>query len=184
MKNKGALIPLVVGLLFSAVFSGVGFYFLSANMDLDENGIHVDAIVVDMVTQRDSDGDNMYYPVVEFEIDNGETVTQKMTFGSSPPAYDIGEEVDVAYYEGDISSAAILSTFSMYVFPGIFIGIGSLFQFILVLVIISTVRRRKQGRSFVNSPSNNSTYSDANDEDEPLYEKSSDKDNKNPFIVD
>jgi hypothetical protein len=53
--------------------------------------------VVDMVTRKDDQGNEFYYPVVEFSPAGGCPRTVQMPEGSWPPAYEIGDPVTVLY---------------------------------------------------------------------------------------
>jgi len=53
--------------------------------------------VVDLVPRRDSEGQTFYYPVVEMTLPDASTVTVNINVGSSPPAYQPGNQVTVLY---------------------------------------------------------------------------------------
>lgn len=53
--------------------------------------------VVEMVTRRDEQGNEFYYPVVAFALADGSRRTVQMAEGSWPPAYAVGDEVTVLY---------------------------------------------------------------------------------------
>jgi hypothetical protein len=53
--------------------------------------------VVAMVERRDSDGQPFYYPVVEYALPDGSLREIEVSEGSWPPAYEVGQQVTVAY---------------------------------------------------------------------------------------
>ena len=53
--------------------------------------------VVDFVVRMDSDGQEFYYPVVEFALPDGSIQRVPLSVGNSPPAYVKGEAVTVLY---------------------------------------------------------------------------------------
>jgi hypothetical protein len=53
--------------------------------------------VVDLVTRRDSEGNEYFYPVVRFALPDGNLTTVQVTEGSWPAGYNIGEAVMVRY---------------------------------------------------------------------------------------
>jgi hypothetical protein len=53
--------------------------------------------VVEMITRRDEQGNEFYYPVVAFALADGSRRTVQMAEGSWPPAYAVGDEVTVLY---------------------------------------------------------------------------------------
>jgi hypothetical protein len=54
-------------------------------------------VVVDLVTRKDSAGQEFSYPVVEFTLPNGSQKTVQLSEGYWPPAYEKGEPVTVLY---------------------------------------------------------------------------------------
>ena len=165
--------------IISSVFIGIGVWLLTSNSNLIEHGISADGIISTLVQKTDSEGGRTWYPVVEFTTNNGKQFSKEMTFGSSPPAYNTGDAVEVLYYAGNPDSAVINSYFQMYVFPWIFIGVGIFIEFIMIIVYIITKQKNNNLplRSSVNS-------SDSVSEHDSLYDKTSDKDKENPFLMD
>lgn len=184
--NK-SFIPLIFGLLFSGIFIGVGVLFLSMNQNLQENGIETEGVVIENLRSRDSDG-TTYTPVVEFQLENGESVTETMNYSSNPPSYNVGDPIPIIYMPGDPSSASINTTFWMVTFPWIFIGTGIFVQLIMTLVFFSTRKRVKAMESnFSTGTTSDRTFSNTDDEEhEKIYTKPSDNKDKgkNPFLMD
>jgi hypothetical protein len=68
--------------------------------------------VVDLILRSDARGNAFYYPVVEFDLPDEGRQTVQMTVGNWPAAYEIGQEVTVAYNPQQLSSARIKSASS------------------------------------------------------------------------
>lgn len=173
-----AVIPLIFVFLFSSVFIIIGVIMLNDNKDLSEHGLTTEGRVVSMVEDYDSDNGTTYYPVVEFELEDGSRVTEKMNFGSNPPAYNVGDACEVIYYAGDPDSAKINSNFQLFVFPWIFIGVGMFIELIAIAIFIGVWRKNKKlvFESY-ETPKNDN-------QENKLYTKNRDGDKQNPFLMD
>jgi hypothetical protein len=68
--------------------------------------------VVDLVTRRDENGNEFYYPIVEFVLPDGSLKTVQLSEGSWPPAYEKGQAVTVLYDSQRPIDARIKSTSS------------------------------------------------------------------------
>lgn len=66
--------------------------------------------VVEMVTRRDEQGNEFYYPVVEFVLADGSRRTAQMPDGSWPPAYEVGDAVTVLFDPAQPLQARVKST--------------------------------------------------------------------------
>ena len=106
-----SILPIVFLFIISSVFILIGAWILNSNTKLANNGIVTDGRVVSIEEDYDIDNGSTYYPVVEFELEDGSRTTVKMSFGSNPPSYDLGEACEVIYYAGEQDSAKINSTF-------------------------------------------------------------------------
>ncbi len=71
-----------------------------------------------------------YYPVVQFQLPDGEWVRFTGQVGSTPPAYRVGQRVEVLYKPGQPRSARIRSFLELWFGPILFTGMGGLFLFI------------------------------------------------------
>jgi hypothetical protein len=63
--------------------------------------------VVDLILRQDARGSEFYYPLVEFDLPDGSRQRVQLTVGHWPAAYEIGQEVTVAYNPQQSSSARI-----------------------------------------------------------------------------
>lgn len=53
--------------------------------------------VVDLIVRDDDQGQPFYYPLVEYTLPNGGKKTVQLAEGSWPPAYDIGQAINILY---------------------------------------------------------------------------------------
>jgi hypothetical protein len=86
--------------------------------------------VIDLIGRRDSDGDTIYYPHVQYLTRSGETVEFSGAVGSSPPAFEIGEAVSVLYDPVAPQEARIDTFFQLWFGALILGGIGLVFTLI------------------------------------------------------
>jgi hypothetical protein len=96
--------------------------------------------VIDLVrrSSTDSDGDvsYAYYPVVKFTPSSGQSTIFESNTGSNPPGFSKGQLVDILYNPQKPNSAMINSWFSLWGFPAIFTGIGSIFVVVGGVLIV------------------------------------------------
>ena len=93
--------------------------------------------VTDFNLSSSDDGGNSYCPVIDFTTAGGEPVKYFANVCSSPPSYEIGEEVEVVYDPQDIKHVQMNGFWSQYVgvvvlgaigLPFFLLGIWGLFQ--------------------------------------------------------
>ena len=107
---------------------------------------HAPGTVTELVPKRDKDdGSVTYTPVVMFEAASGASVSFTSSFSSSPPAYDVGEKVDVLYSPDNPNEARINGFGSLWLGPIIMGGIGALFAAIgFGILFASRLNKRKR----------------------------------------
>jgi hypothetical protein len=88
-------------LVFGGIFGGVGLILLIAAIivyynqsESLKNTVKSKGKVIDMVGSRGSKGGTTYSPIVEFQF-NGQSYRISSEVSSSPPAFEIGEEVEL-----------------------------------------------------------------------------------------
>lgn len=87
--------------------------------------------VVRLVMRQDQNGQAFYYPVVAFNLPNGEPETVQLAEGSWPAAYTEGQAVIVAYDPAQANTARIKSfssTLELWILPLITGGLGIAFS--------------------------------------------------------
>lgn len=95
------------------------------------------------VNEDDRVVEEFYYPVVEFVASDGRRRNIQMSEGSSPPSYEVGDEVVVLYepdHPIDARIKSLSSTILMWILPGItgIVGIGFLVAVVAVVKVFST----------------------------------------------
>ena len=107
-------------ILFGLVFYGIGAGLAYRQRSMERQGVQVPGEVVSFVQSCDDDGCT-YSPVVRFKTRDGQSVSYESTYSSSPPAYDLGESVQV-FYSPENPEKAIIK------------GEGSVFRIIFMIV--------------------------------------------------
>ncbi|WP_448380161.1 DUF3592 domain-containing protein [Gloeomargarita sp.] len=79
-----------------------------------------------------------YYPVVQFQLPNGRWVQFTGQVGSTPPAYRVGQRVEVLYPPGQPHAARLCSFLELWFGPILFTGMGGLF---LLMGGVSLIRQ-------------------------------------------
>lgn len=72
----------------------------------------------------------LYCPQVEFVIPNGQTINFQSEVGSQPPAYNVGQTVQVVYQMANPNKAEIDSVMELWFTPGCMSLMGLLFLFV------------------------------------------------------
>lgn len=76
----------------------------------------------------------LYCPQVEFQIPTGQTIKFQSEVGSQPPAYNIGQQVQVVYQTSNPSKAEIDSAMALWFAPGCMSLMGLAFLFMGVVL--------------------------------------------------
>lgn len=76
----------------------------------------------------------LYCPQVEFQIPNGQTIRFQSETGSQPPAYQVGQQVEVVYQIANPSKAEIDSMTALWFAPGCMLLMGVLFMFVGIVL--------------------------------------------------
>jgi hypothetical protein len=114
---------LLVGL---GLLGGAAFLVIDTRSDIARADT-ADGTVIDLIGERDSDGDTIYYPRVRYVTRSGNPVEFTGSVGSSPPAFDVGEPVAVLYDPAEPEEARIDSFFQLWFAALILGGIGLVF---------------------------------------------------------
>jgi hypothetical protein len=134
LGRKGTIL---VCLLLGIVFLLIGISVLSRNNKIINNGVSVEAQVVNVNVNR-MNKKTYYEPEIRFATVNGETVNAKLneTSGSSP--YSVGDKVKIIYSKDNPNKIIVDSFFSKYGFPVIFITAGAL---LIIIGLLKVIRR-------------------------------------------
>jgi hypothetical protein len=95
------------------------------------------------VNEEDRVAEELYYPAVEFTATAGRRRNIQLSEGSSPPSYEVGDEVTVLYEPDrpiDARIKSMSSSIGMWILPGItgIIGIGFLIAVLAVARVMSS----------------------------------------------
>ena len=127
--------------LFLAGFCLWGVYAGYGSWKLEQNGKTITGTVVSLEESDSSDGGCcVYSPVIEF-ISNGQTFSFEGENASYPPAYEVGEEVQVLYDPADPNTAQINKWSERWLFPLIIIPAMLLTALILNFFLIRSFWR-------------------------------------------
>lgn len=118
---------------FSYVFLGIGCLMLAFAVLVLINtkrfiagAASTQGTVVELIEKRDSDG-STYKPVVRYQAPDGRVITYTASFSSNPPAYDVGEIVEVLYAPDDPQDVKIKGFMSLWFLPTLLGGMGLIF---------------------------------------------------------
>ena len=106
---------------------------------LETTGIVVPGIVIGL-DESNTDGSSTYSPVVEFTA-NGQTYTFESDNASSPPAYQIGETVNVRYDPADPNTAQIDKLTERWLMPVLLIPSMLCGSIVLTFFMVRAWRR-------------------------------------------
>ncbi len=104
---------------------------------------HTEGTVVDIASHRDSDGDTMYKPVIEFTTADGRTLQFTSSVSSSSPSYSRGDAVKLYYAPANPEDARLDSFMEKYFLPLILSVFASVFTLIGVLLFVGGIRHRR-----------------------------------------
>jgi len=148
-KAGGALNRLQIGCwivfanLFFAAFCLWGAYAGYTSWRLEQEGERTTGIVTRLEESSDGDGGCcVYSPVIEFDA-GGQRYSFEGGNASDPPAYDVGEQVQVLYDPADPETAQINKWTERWLFPIIIIP-AMLFAALLVNFFMIRAFRRNE----------------------------------------
>lgn len=116
--------PVHLLLIFSALFTFLGFVQVRKAKRLTRTGTRAIATVIRNRYSTDSDGDATYIPVVEFFTADRKTITLELSFGNLVKPARIGKKVEVIYNPANPAEAEVNSFFRLVVGPWLFILLG------------------------------------------------------------
>jgi hypothetical protein len=129
--RKGLGCAIVVGILLLGVAAG-GVIWLLDSVDKATSDGQTDGIIVDLIESRDTDGDLVYAPVIEYSV-NGVVyrIESSVRYGGLAVP-DIGD-IRTVYYDIDNPSQAVSRGFwTLWFFPGLLAAIP-------ILILVSMV---------------------------------------------
>jgi hypothetical protein len=117
----GAWIGLSAGFLVGSVFATIGGWWLYDDLTFSDGAVTTRGTVIELV-RGGKDGAR---PKVQYAADDGSVHEIVGSVSSSPPAFDVGEEVTVLYRPEDPAGGRIDSFVERRLFPVIFGGIAA-----------------------------------------------------------
>lgn len=137
------LLKYLFSLIGFALLVGAFFSYQNTASFLDE-AVEARGTVTDLYYSRSSDSSS-YYPIVEFQVANGQLIEFQSSSGSNPASYSVGESVPVFYKAGDPQSARINGFFSLWG-AALIVGIlGGVFFLAGILMILVPMIRQGRG---------------------------------------
>jgi len=129
--------------LFFAGFCLWGAYAGYVSWKLDKEGATTTGRVVRLEESSSTEGGCcVYSPVIEFEA-NGQTYSFEGDNASYPPAYDVGEKVNVIYHPSNPDTAQINKWTERWLFPLIIIPAMILTALIVNFVLVRSFWRNE-----------------------------------------
>jgi hypothetical protein len=130
--------------LFFAGFCLWGVYAGYISWKLEKEGVTTTGTVVRLEESSSAEsGCCVYSPVIEFIASNDQTYSFEGDTASDPPAYDVGEKVDVLYDPKDPETAQINKWFERWLMPIILIPTMTLTALIVNFFMIRAIWRNE-----------------------------------------
>ncbi|QHT67515.1 DUF3592 domain-containing protein [Rhodocytophaga rosea] len=144
--------------VFGSIFTLVGLVLLTVcvisyynEQQFLNKAISSSGIVTQLGESRSSKGSSTYYPIVEFTDQTGKKTIFSSSYSSSPPAYEVGETVEVLYEPGKPSQAEIKGFFSQWLAALITGFLGMIFSTIGLANLFAASRTRKKDAWLLNN---------------------------------
>jgi hypothetical protein len=102
------------------------FFAFNSTQNFLEKSVTATGTVIDLRLEYSEDS-NVYYPLVKFQTENGKEIKFKSSFGTNPPAYQVGEEVSIIYLPDNPNKAQINSFWSLWFLSILLLGMGTVF---------------------------------------------------------
>ena len=137
---------LVIGLIFAVI----SIFLMVLDRSFAETAVSANAEVVGFHESRSSDGGLTYYPILDFVTADGQNLQVRASVGTVPPAYEVGERVEILY------DPAKPETFVINTQPGrlglalVFFGFGMLWLLIGGIPLLIRVMRKRRFRFLLN----------------------------------
>ena len=127
-------IMIIIGIL---LLTGSGFTAFQSKKLLDEGIVSKGKVVgFDVKTKKEKNKTSkMYYPIVSFQDDEGQSIEFKSNTGSNPKSYNVGEMVEVIYKKGNSENASVNGFTSMWLLP-IILGVFGLIIFAIGFAVV------------------------------------------------
>ena len=137
-------IPIFVGFLFfviGIVILIAGIVSIFKRRRQIANSLAADGVITSFATEMGRSG-YLYYPLVQFTIPSGQTISFQSSVGSSRTGYSAGQQVKVLYDARNPQEAEIDALTSLWLVPGCMVAmglgftIGGLFLAVLMTLVM------------------------------------------------
>ena len=130
----------IIALLIGIIFIGVGVFMYFKNGELQKVCTEeATATVIDIKEELNTDTDGMadylYYPILEFN-DGNKDVQVKSSTGSSSPAYNINDKVEILFNPNNSKEYIIKGDKSSNIFSIVFACLGLLVSGYAIFTLI------------------------------------------------
>lgn len=146
MKKRSPLKSCIVALAIILALPGIVFAFIGGVWCFNvhnfvQSAEHTEGTVIELAENNGS-----FSPVVEYADSQGQQHQYRSTARSNPPAYSVGDKVEILYERGRPDSANINHWVYLYLFPFIFFAIAAVdFMAVLGLSILAMLVSRWSG---------------------------------------
>lgn len=113
--------------LIGLVLLGVALYVTDGTREFVASAAIASGEVIDLIESRDSDGDSIYRPRVQFQTPDGRRREFTATVAANPAGFYAGEAVEVLYDPVRPSTARIDTFFQLWFTPLLLGGMGATF---------------------------------------------------------
>ncbi len=127
--------------LSAAFLYGAAAFFSKAQEKLD-SWERAEGTVISFKRER-RNSKAAYYPQFRFTAADGQLHTVTSNSGSRPPAYEVGEKVEVLYSAADPGEAVINSFMGLYI-PSLVLGFMGLFPGVMSCVLFCEARHQEK----------------------------------------
>lgn len=141
-RRGGGCFKIGIGLiLIPVILVGVALFIPNLVRVLTHETI--EGRVIDLIPSVDSDGDTVYAPVYEYEVDGRSYRYQSQVSLGGLLVPDLGDEKTLLYNPNDPDDARVRNLFLLIVLPGLLVGVA---LSIFMALILGTARRAWQRR--------------------------------------
>jgi hypothetical protein len=121
-----------------------GAFWLISNINRAATNETAEAVIVDLIASRDTDGDTVYRPVVEYVVDGVVyRLESRVSYGGALVP-DVGDPRTVYYDPDDPSDAVFRSFWTFWFFPILLTALPALIVAVLAAVNVGRMRRRSE----------------------------------------
>ncbi len=135
-----------VGVIFTIVGLALVFgalYAYKSQQKFLSGAVASTGTVTALEFSRSRKGGGSYHPVVEFQTPESRTYSFRSEMGSRPPAYEVGEQVEIRYNPQNPTDAKLTGFWNLWGLAFLFAGLGCVFGGIGTGMLVSLFRRKR-----------------------------------------